>query len=181
VVFGPVRVGGREALADVARVGLAEPQVLPGVRIGDPAWARAVASATGSTTAVVVAVALQHGAGLDALGGGGHGTAVARGAPEPVEPRLETEAVSHHQPGAAERLRVGGARLGRVSVGVRTDQGAHSDPLAADLARRVGEDREGGDHGERASCLAKVRAVALWHALAHNLARILALPATSPA
>ncbi len=73
VGFGPVEVGVGEALADVARVGPAEAQILPGVRIGSTARRGAVAWAVGSALAiaatVVVALALRkHPVGMLARG-----------------------------------------------------------------------------------------------------------------
>jgi hypothetical protein len=87
----------------------------------------------------------RHAARRDAVGGGRHRAAVARGANHPVHPAVEAKAVTHHQRGAAQRLGIGRAGLEAVRIRIRAGDGPQPHPVAGDLPDHVAEDGEGRD------------------------------------
>ena len=62
---------------------------------------------------------------------------------------LEMQAVDQHHIGAGDRHRIGGLRLVDMGVAVGTDERRQLDPLAADIAGEVADDREAGNDLQR--------------------------------
>jgi hypothetical protein len=69
----------------------------------------------------------------------------ARSLDEPVYPALQAKAVHQNEPRRAELFGVGGFWLIYMSVAIRADEFFNLDPLGADIAGEIGENRKGRD------------------------------------
>ena len=67
---------------------------------------------------------------------------------QPRQPALQTQTVDDKQFGIRDLFGVRRRRRIDVHVAVGTDQGGHADPVAADIADEIADDRKAGDDVE---------------------------------
>ena len=84
-------------------------------------------------------------------------TAEVRSLDQAIQPTFKLQPVDHKNFRLADGARIGRGRLVHMRIPVRADERRDRDAFATDLLHHVAEDREGGDHRDRAVGLCEDR------------------------
>ena len=140
----PGRVSGDQPSGDVADVVLAEPHILPGMRVRHLARPGTMIMPP-PRTAMVMPMRF-HQAWRDALGRGDHPPFEARGTDHAVQPAFKTKPVANDERCIGQRGGVRWLGLKAMRIHIRPGNGAERHAIPADLARHIRQDGEGSHH-----------------------------------